>query len=318
MLIDSIHGHAPISNKMLHLIQNWYKSIIVSGLTPAHLDHRRIWRDFDYCYPVISRRCKGLSLGVNLNFNKACNFNCVYCEVDRISPPKRSHVDLDQLRDEMRILLNLSTSGELFGMHPFSAAKSEQQRLNDMAFSGDGEPTASPEFPEAAGRLAELKKEFHLADVKLILITNATRLQNADVVGGIDTLMANNGEVWAKLDAGTQKYYQTINRSGISLEQIIENLKFAGKRWPIIIQTLFLEWEGSAPSNQEINSYIDNLKRLLDGGIQLAGLQLHTVARPTPEAMAKPLPPVILNQIANSITNELPDISLDVFYGPVA
>jgi len=292
--------------------------MVMPGLTPAHLDHRRIWRGFDYCYPVISRRCKGLSLGVNLNSSKACNFNCVYCEVDRMSQPKRSRVDLDQLLDEMRILLGLSTSGELFGMHPFSAAKSEQQRLNDMAFSGDGEPTAAPEFPEAVGRLAELKREFHLADLKLILITNATRLQNADVVGGIDTLMANGGEVWAKLDAGTQKYYQAINRSNIPLEQIIENLEFAGKRWPVIIQTLFLEWGGSAPPEQEINSYIDRLKRLLDSGIQLAGLQLHTVARPTPEDGAKPLPSIVLDDIANKITSELTAVSVDVFYGPAA
>jgi len=292
--------------------------MVMPGLTPAHLDHRRIWRDFDYCYPVISRRCKGLSLGVNLNFSKACNFNCVYCEVDRISPPRRSCVDLDQLQDEMRILLDLSTSRELFKTHPFSAAKPEQQRLNDIAFSGNGEPTAAPEFPESVDRLAELKKGFNLTDVKMILITNATRLQNADVVRGIDSLMANNGEIWAKLDAGSQNYYQAINRSHIPLEQVIENLKFAGTRWPIIIQTLFLEWEGCGPSEREVGLYIDRLRRLLDGGVHLLGLQLHTVARPTPEAGAKPLPPVILNGIANNIKNELPDISLDVFYGPVA
>jgi len=290
----------------------------MTGITPAHMDHSRIWRNFDYCYPVISRRSKGVSLGVNINPCRACNFNCVYCEVDHIYPVKRKDLDLDQLEDEMKILLDLALSGELFKTHPFSAAKKELLRLNDIAFSGDGEPTTAEEFPESVVRMARLKGQLSLSNVKLVLITNATRLKDNDVVSAIDTLMANNGEIWAKLDAGTESYYQTINRSAVSLDQIIENLEFAGKRWPIIIQTLFLEWAGSGPSSHEINSYIDRLKYLLDSGIRLQGLQLHTVARPTPEVEARPLPPVILDEITNNITKELPNISVDVFYGAMA
>jgi wyosine [tRNA(Phe)-imidazoG37] synthetase (radical SAM superfamily) len=277
-----------------------------------------MWRSFDYCYPVISRRSKGLSLGVNLNPGKACNFDCVYCEVDRLVPVKRRDVDLDQVEDEMKILIELAVSGDLFKTRPFSAVKSELRRLNDIAFSGDGEPSAAKEFLESVGRLARLKRQFNLTDVKLVLITNATGFKDADVISGIDTMMANNGEIWAKLDAGTENYYQAINRSAVSLAQIIENLVFAGKRWPIIIQTLFLEWAGSGPSRHEISSYIDRLKYLLDSGIRLQGLQLHTVARPTPEAEARPLSSATLDEIANNITSELPDISVDVFYGTVA
>jgi wyosine [tRNA(Phe)-imidazoG37] synthetase (radical SAM superfamily) len=218
----------------------------------------------------------------------------------------------------MKILIDLAISGELFKTHPFSTAKKELQRLNDIAFSGDGEPSAAKEFPESVTRLAQLKRQFGLSDVKLILITNATVLKATGVISGIDALMANNGEIWAKLDAGTQNYYQTINRSSVSLNQIIENLEFAGKRWPIIIQTLFLEWEGRRPSDQDINSYINSLKYLLDSGIQLQSLQLHTIARPTPEPEARPLSTAVLDEIADEVTRKLPNISLDVFYGTVA
>jgi wyosine [tRNA(Phe)-imidazoG37] synthetase (radical SAM superfamily) len=287
-------------------------------LTPAHLDHRRIWRDFEYCYPVISRRSRGLSLGVNLNLNKACNFNCVYCEVDRHSPPKLKKINLDQLEDEMELLIELTTSNKIFDIHPFSLTKKEYQRLNDIAFSGDGEPTTAVEFSETVNRIAKLKKKHNLTDVKLVLITNTTKLQDPVVVNGIDTMMANNGEIWAKLDAGTETYYHTINRSNISLGQIIKNLEFAGKHWPIIIQTLFLEWAGCPPSNQEIHYYINKLKSLLDSGIKLQSIQLHTIARPAPEIEAKPLADIILDNIANTIVKDLPNIFVDVFYGSVA
>ena len=72
----------------------------MTDLIKAHLDHRRVWRDFDYCYPVISRRSRGVSLGVNLNPDKVCNFDCVYCEVDRLTPAKRKDLDLDLLDKE--------------------------------------------------------------------------------------------------------------------------------------------------------------------------------------------------------------------------
>jgi len=288
----------------------------MSILTPAHLDHSRLWREFDYCYPVISRRSKGVSLGINLNQRKVCNFDCVYCEVDRHNPPKRNDIDFDQLECELRTLTELTISGEIFRLHPFSTAKEEARRFNDFAFSGDGEPTIATEFSEAVGRLATLKKSFGLHDVKIVLITNATRLQAPDVIKGIDTLMDNNGEIWAKLDAGTEAHYRTINRSGITLDEILANLLFAGKRWPLTIQTLFLEWDGSPPSGHELRQYINRLIHLLDSGIQIRGLQIYTIARPTPELMARPLTSNVLDDLASMIKNKLPDVPADVFYGP--
>jgi len=119
----------------------------MSDLIKAHLDHRRLWQTFDYCYPVISRRSRGLSLGVNLNPDKICNFDCVYCEVDRLTPPRRKDLDLDQLERELAVLLDLAATGEIYGVPPFDSAQPEQRRLNDIAFNGDGDPTTAREFP---------------------------------------------------------------------------------------------------------------------------------------------------------------------------
>ena len=48
-----------------------------------HTQHQRSFEWNRFVYPVLSRRSKGLSVGVNLNPDKICNFDCIYCQVDR-------------------------------------------------------------------------------------------------------------------------------------------------------------------------------------------------------------------------------------------
>ena len=288
----------------------------MTDLIKAHLDHRRSWQAFDYCYPVISRRSRGLSLGVNLNPDQACNFDCVYCEVDRTVPPRRRDLDLEQLERELVVLLELAGSGEIYDTRPFDSARPEQRRLNDIAFSGDGEPTTASTFAEAVARVAKLKAARGLTEVKLVLITDATRLQAPEVVQGLTTLMANQGEIWAKLDAGTEPYYREICRSRVPFERVLDNLLATARRWPTIIQTLFLEWQGQGPSTAEVDAYCDRLQAILDGGGTLAGIQLYTVARPTPEAAARPLPRTALEAAAAHIRQRMPNVPLEVFPGP--
>ncbi len=287
----------------------------MSKLVTAHLDHRRTWQDFDYCYPVISRRSKGVSLGVNLNPDKVCNFDCVYCEVDRATPARRRDVDLDQLEREMEVLLDLTQSGELFATAPFNTAEPRHRRLNDIAFSGDGEPTTLREFPRAVERIAALKARKGLQDVKLVLITDSSRLQAPEILEGLGLLMAANGEIWAKLDAGTEAYYREVNRSKVPFSRILENLAATAERWPIVIQTLFLEWRGRGPSDGEVEGYLQCLRAVRERGT-LQGIQLYTVARPTPEPEARPLPARDLDLLAAKVMDGLPGLPVEVFYGP--
>ena len=288
----------------------------MTDLIKAHLDHRRIWQDFDYCYPVISRRSRGVSLGVNLNPDKVCNFDCVYCEVDHSTPPKRRDLDLDQLDRELAVLLDLATSGELYTFSPFDSARPSQRRLNDIAFSGDGEPTTARDFAEVVARVGYLKAQRGLDLVKLVLITDSSRLQAPEVLVGLESLMAHQGEIWAKLDAGTEAYYREINRSSVPLERILDNLLATARHWPILIQTLFLEWQGQGPSAAELEAYCGRLEHILAQGGQLQAIQLYTVARPTPEAAARPLRHLEMDAIAASLRSRLPSLPVEVYYGP--
>ena len=72
----------------------------------AFSSHSRRWRHFLYVYPVISRRSKGLSIGVNLNPERTCSFDCVYCQVDRSHEPRATDVDLATLEAELSELLS--------------------------------------------------------------------------------------------------------------------------------------------------------------------------------------------------------------------
>jgi len=126
------------------------------AILPLFTQHSRSWQQNRYVYPVISRRSKGLSIGVNLNPDKACNFDCVYCCVDRTTPATVRRVDLAILREELDHMIGLAASGELFEQPPFDQTPAQLRRVNDVAFSGDGEPTSYAQFPEAGRMAAEL------------------------------------------------------------------------------------------------------------------------------------------------------------------
>src|SRR5262249_54855738 len=170
-------------------------------------DPRRTYADNFYVYPVVSRRSKGVSIGLNLNPDKRCNFDCVYCQVDRSTPGPVRDVDLDRLRDELEDMLDRVQSGQLFEDERFRQTPQSLRRLNDLALSGDGDPPTCPGCPEVVELVAAGKRRRGLDGVQLVLITNATMFHRERVQQGLKTLIENNGEIWAKLEAGTEEYY---------------------------------------------------------------------------------------------------------------
>src|SRR6266849_5928787 len=111
--------------------------------------HPRAYRENLYVYPVLSRRARGISIGINLNPDKVCNFDCIYCQVDRTTPAVVRRVDEIRLKDELLAILQEAKEGALFERPEFRETPPALRRLNDIAFSGDGEPTTFPKFFEA-------------------------------------------------------------------------------------------------------------------------------------------------------------------------
>jgi wyosine [tRNA(Phe)-imidazoG37] synthetase (radical SAM superfamily) len=285
------------------------------AILPLFTQHSRSWQTNLYVYPVISRRSKGLSIGVNLNPDKICNFDCVYCCVDRTKPAAVNKVDLGRLEEELGHLLDLAASGALFAQPPFDQTPLSLRRINDVAFSGDGEPTSFGQFPEASRLAARLLAKRGLGQVKIVVITNATLFQQSRVREALEFLDGHNGEIWAKLDAGTQPYYQEIERTGIPLQRVLGNILVAGKARPLVIQSLFLRLRDQGPPAGEIEAYVGRLKDLLGGGCQIKLVQVYTVARSTAVVECTPLPAEELDEIARRVREETA-LVVETYYGP--
>lgn len=286
----------------------------MASLLSAHRDHDRAWDDFFYVYAVISRRSRGVSIGVDLNPDKICNFDCVYCEVDRQNPLRVKHVDLAVLEKELRAMVEIWKTGTLFQREPFASASEQWRRLNDIALSGNGEPTTCSVFKEAVELVSRIRDELTPPETKIVLITNATCLDRPNVQEGLRILQRGAHAVWAKLDAGTEAYYKQVNRSSVSLERVIRNITETSRWLPLIIQSLFLRIHGQPPSSTEVEAYCDRLKTIVQAGGQIQKLQLYTIARPTPETWATALSKEELDCIAATVGERL-NLPQEVIYG---
>ena len=264
-------------------------------------DHTRHFSDFTFVYPVISRRSKGLSIGVNLNPDKVCNFDCIYCEVDRRVPGAVTEVDLRQMKDELTAMVRFAKDGGLAKEPKFDEVPWLTREVKDIAFSGDGEPTMIHNFADCVQIVVDVKQAEGLGATQIVLITDAAGLDKGDVKRGLELMDANEGEVWGKLDAGTEAYFKAVNRTNVKFQRILDNLLATAKTRAIIIQSLFLKVHGEAMSAAELQAYCDRLNELTAGGGQIREVHLYTVARPTPEAFATKLEPAELESMAATV-----------------
>ena len=276
--------------------------------------HPRDWRQNLYVYPVLSRRSAGLSIGVNLNPDAACNFDCVYCQVDRTKPPRVREVDIEVLRAELSGMLAQAQSGALFREPEFADLPRSLQHVNDIALSGDGEPTTCKHFFEAVSLIAELKRQAGLGQVKIVLITDACYLTKPEVAKALIVMDENNGEIWAKLDAGTEAYFQAVNRPNFTLAHVLENIKSAARVRPVVIQALFLRLNGKSPDDTEIEAFTDRLNEITyaSGAIRL--VQVYTIARPPVESYVSPLSNPEVDRIVEQVQGRT-GLAAKAFYG---
>ena len=243
-------------------------------------DHRRDSAGLRYVYPVISRRAGGVSVGINLNVNNACNWACVYCQVENLSRGGPPPIDLDLLERELDGFLDDALLGDFMSRE----VPAEARRLMDIAFSGNGEPTSAAEFPEAVQAVRRVLQRYGLAGkLPVRLITNGSLLHRPGVRDGIRVLGELGGEVWFKVDRAMPAEVETINGVPMDAGKIRDNLSRCAALATTWVQTCWFALDGIAPDAAARDAYCALLAPVAS---RLAGVHLYGLARPSMQPAA--------------------------------
>ncbi len=238
--------------------------------------HDRDAAGFVHVYPVVSRRAQGVSIGINLNPNRACNWRCLYCQVEGLQRGAAPAIDLGLLEHELETFLHAVVNGDYMERH----VPEESRRLNDVAFSGNGEPTTSKQFAECVTAVSGVLERFDLlGKLKLVLITNGSLVQRPEVQRGLAVLATGGGEVWFKLDAATRAGRQLLNDVDLPDARVEENLALCSLLCPTRLQTMALALDGEPPSEADQRAWLELVQRLLEQGVVLRDVLLYGLER---------------------------------------
>jgi wyosine [tRNA(Phe)-imidazoG37] synthetase (radical SAM superfamily) len=277
--------------------------------------HARVYHENLYVYPVLSRRARGISIGINLNPDTVCNFDCIYCQVDRVNPPKTRDVDEGRLYAELRATLRAARDGSLFERPEFAEVPPALRVVRDITFAGDGEPPSYPNFDGVVRQTLGIKQEEGFPALKVVLLTNATLIDRPRVREAMRLMDADHGEFWLKLDAGTEPYYRLVDRTTIPFARVLRNILEAARLRPVVLQSLFMKIDGAGPSAGEISAYGGRVRDILAGGGRISLIQVYTVARDPAEAKVTPLADAEVDALAAEVRRLVgPGVPVEPFY----
>tara|TARA_B100001173_G_scaffold136254_1_gene118337 strand:- start:3857 stop:4699 length:843 start_codon:yes stop_codon:yes gene_type:complete len=235
-------------------------------------DHNRKTFKGKYIYPVVSRRAGGLSLGINLNTNNACNWQCIYCEVPDLVRGKPDSINLKELEVELDYWLDQIINQSF--LNQYTQNKTE---FKDIAFSGNGEPTASKQFKDVIKILIKKINEYKLTKkITIRLITNGSNMSNPNVKEALSLMNNFSREVWFKIDQINEEDVKTINQVNLSKATVKRNLEAALDSSPTVIQTCLFRLNNKLPSKESLDAYIDFLKTYEK---KIKGIHLYSLAR---------------------------------------
>ncbi|MCF0200023.1 MAG: radical SAM protein [Bacteroidales bacterium] len=236
--------------------------------------------------PLKSRRL-GISLGVNLmpKAGKLCSFNCIYCECGWNDAERDQHLTRPTAEAIESALENKLKELKGTAFEPQS-----------ITFSGNGEPTLHPQFPEIIDSVIQLR-DTYCPKAVISVLTNGTTIGNEKVFNALKKIENNI----IKLDGGTQDCIEAINLPNFKfdLDHYIEQLKrFEGA---LTIQTLFLRGEHNGKTidnttEAEVTLWLEHLK-----AIRPKRVMMYVIERATPEENLEKLSKAELEAIAERV-----------------
>ena len=248
--------------------------------TLSFQNHSRTVLNRRYIYPVISRRSKGVSLGINLSVNNRCNWRCAYCQVPNLQRGGSPKADLEVLRKELFEVLNYVIHGDFMDQY----VPKELRRLNDIALSGNGEPFACPNIKEVFEVIQNVKTEIGV-NTPIIVITNGSYLSHPKRLSAVQRLGTLNGSLWAKIDAGSEADMRLVNGISTDFFTHLRGIAAASKHVKMIIQTCLLHFSHSS-FEKRLADYLVAIDKLLAFEAKISSVQLYTLARPAQQGIA--------------------------------
>jgi histidinol dehydrogenase len=269
-------------------------------------------------YPVYSRRSQGLSMGINLfPDRKYCSFDCPYCEVFPFETDTR--FSLEALEADLR--------------HELIQAQEHGLVVRDICFSGNGEPTRSPFFREALEAAARIRDAMVPA-AALVVISNGTGLLERHIFDCLCRAAqgSHSLKIWLKLDAGTESWYRTINRSAVNFEKLLGSIMEFAACAPFTIQTMLCTVQGKPSPPEEAEAWEQLVVKIAEIGdtmwkktdqtgrkFGIEAVQIYSKARPAPEdPLAEALPLSYLDARAASLKKAFEDTGLRFLGNPIA
>lgn len=275
-------------------------------------DHSSDIVGLKYIYPVLSRRAGGLSIGINFNTNNACNWRCLYCQVNNLTLGAAPELDFALLERELRYFLNDVLFGNFYDRFDVDADK---RIIKDIAIAGDGEPTTLKQFAEAVeliGKIATEMGVFPSSDY--VLITNGSLIHQPKVQQGLQALNRYGGQVWFKLDSATEEGRRLFNNASLSCEASVENLLVSSRLCNTKLQTCLFDLDKQGLSEKEKDAYLALLGKI-KSRCSVKKVMLYTVARQSKQPEASritPMPADVLQGLAEAVRTLDYDVSVSI------
>ena len=234
--------------------------------------------------PIFSRRL-GSSLGINLlpEKGKICNFDCIYCECGWNRDGRNDTVLPSALKvrtDLERMLVRLVKEGT---------------PVDSITFSGDGEPTLNPEFPQIIDDTLRVRAQYY-PSAKVSVLSNATRVHISEVFNALQRV----DNPIMKLDAPTNELVAKINMPapGYDVQRVIEALKqFNGN---FVLQTCMLRGNGFDSSSPDVVGPMMDIVRLL----KPREWMVYTIDRATPMQGLEKFSPQEMKALVQPVIDE--------------
>lgn len=242
--------------------------------------------------PVNSRRL-GKSLGINLSpaRDKLCSFNCLYCHYGWT---RRHILDFTRFANELPRAIDVIRAVE--------GAMQSKIKFAYITFSGNGEPSLHPDFPEIAARVVELRNQYR-PEVKTAILTNSTGL----MLGSVRETIRLIDRPFLKLDAGTEEVFRKINRpaEGVRFQEMIEHMVALDS---VFTQTVFVDGDPGNITDEELAAWFGHIKR-----IKPVEAHIYSIDRPVPDHDIRLVPPDRLEGIAERGNTET-GITIKAYY----